>query len=161
MADHTSNTQETLEPTPNRRRLLVGADTTALAASAALINPAAVLAGGTPASASVPDLVPIAVADDPACRAFEVVRAARDAADAHRGPEEEYERIFDHYMAAEEALAATPSRSLMGLYGKIKWLAKDQGWESGNCFYGSEVGLSVLRDIERMTGHTLNAGGRP
>lgn len=144
MADHTSNKNSILIHSTNRRHLLFGTNTLAVVGATMLANPVAALTGSAP--------VPVSAADDPTCRTLMAARVAKDAVNSYRGGEPtRYERLFNAHITAERALAATPSLSLRGVYGKIKWLAEDQEWEGGNSFYDATLGPPVLRDLYRMT----------
>ncbi len=162
MADHTSSTNShpnhttnpTTTPITNRRHLLFGTSAAALATSAVLASPLRALAGGMPVS--------VAARHDPAYRAFLEAAATEHTVKIYSGPEDDYyESLNDIHIAAERTLAATPSLSLHGLYGKITRLIVNMcGGEDDPCL-DTILSRSVLRDLERMTGHGSSIGGRP
>jgi len=159
MADHTSTTNSTLIHSTNRRRLLFGTSALALAGVSTSVLAGNALGSVLLTSPTGGAPVPISVADDPACQALVVAEAARDAVNSYRGPEnDDHERLVDDYIAADRALAATPSVSLMGVHAKIYWLAEDRQWSETEPFLEDALGLSILRDLARMTGQSPITG---
>lgn len=159
MADHTSTTNSTLIHSTNRRQLLFGTSALALAGVSTSVLANNALASTLPASPTGGAPVPISVTDDPACRAFLVAKAAKDAVNSYRGPENSYyEHLVDHHIFAHQALSATPSQNLRGVHAKIWWLVDDMHWDDDDPLLESALGLSILRDLARMTGQSPITG---
>ena len=121
----------------NRRKLLIGTGTLALTGAV------------WPGSTLLSD-------PDPAYMLY--LRAVRIEAEfnAFGGDEEgsEYRALFEIYIATERKLAATPTTSLMGVWGKMQRLAHDQFWAPDDTTLEFSLGLSVLGDLNRMVAAT-------
>ncbi len=89
---------------------------------------------------------------DPAYIAYARARKAEAEVNAFSGDSDgpEYDALFASYIALERKLAATPATSLVGVLGKMKRLASDQGWRSDDPWLASCFGLAVLDDLRRL-----------
>ena len=121
----------------DRRQLLTGVCASALAAGV---------------FASTPLTAAETAAFDPAYAAYLHARKAEAALDGYRGPADGYyPDLAIAYMKAQEAMAATPSASLYGVRCKMKWYADSENWREGDGLFESLLGLSILKDLDRMT----------
>ena len=132
----------------NRRQLLTGVG--------AVVGSGALTAGVLFSNPLIANEIVDAVTQlDPACAAFECCTEIEQRLWVYP-PEEEagFYALYRTFINAELTLADTPAESLWGVRGKLHRLAKDMTWREGDNRMCSRLGLSLLRDLDRMTGET-------